>query len=56
MYTEPQLNMIWEKIFQQNDIGELVRQAHNLRAEAIQLENDAQEILTKSLDAFMISV
>jgi len=34
---------------QQKEIGDLVRQAYNLRAEAIRLEDEAQEILTKAL-------
>lgn len=33
----------------QKEIGDLVRQAYNLRAEAIKLEDEAQEILTKAL-------
>jgi type I restriction enzyme S subunit len=33
----------------QKEIGDLVRQAYDLRAEAIYLENEAQEILTKAL-------
>ena len=34
---------------QQKNIGDLVRQAYDLRAEAIHLEDEAQEILTKAL-------
>jgi len=34
---------------QQKEIGDLVRQAYDLRAEAIRLEDEAQEILTKAL-------
>jgi type I restriction enzyme S subunit len=34
---------------QQKQIGDLVRQAYDLRAEAIKLEDEAQEILTKAL-------
>lgn len=34
---------------QQKEIGDLVRQAYNLRAEAIRFENKAQEILTNAL-------
>jgi len=33
----------------QKEIGDLVRQAYDLRAEAIKLEDEAQEILTKAL-------
>lgn len=33
----------------QKDIGDLVRQAYNLRAEAINLEDEAQKILTEAL-------
>lgn len=33
----------------QKEIGELVRKAYDLRAEAIRLEDEAQEILTKAL-------
>ncbi len=33
----------------QKEIGDLVRKAYDLRAEAIQLEDEAQEILTKAL-------
>lgn len=33
----------------QNEIGDLVRQAYNLRADAIQLEDDAQNLLKKEL-------
>jgi len=33
----------------QKEIGDLVRQAYDLRAEAIRLEDEAQEILTKAL-------
>lgn len=33
----------------QKEIGDLVRKAYDLRAEAIQLEDEAQEILTKEL-------
>jgi type I restriction enzyme S subunit len=34
---------------QQKEIGDLIRQAYDLRAEAIRLEDEAQEILTKAL-------
>jgi type I restriction enzyme S subunit len=34
---------------QQKEIGDLVRQAYDLRAEAIRLEDETQEILTKAL-------
>jgi len=34
----------------QKEIGDLVRQAYDLRAEAIRLEDEAQEILTKALN------
>ena len=34
---------------QQKEIGDLVRQAYDLRAEAIRLEDEAQELLTKEL-------
>ena len=34
---------------QQKEIGDLVRQAYDLRAEAIRLEDEAQEILTEAL-------
>lgn len=34
---------------QQKEIGDLVRQAYELRAEAIQLEDEAQELLTQAL-------
>ncbi len=34
---------------EQKEIGDLVRQAYDLRAEAIRLEDEAQEILTKAL-------
>lgn len=34
---------------QQKEIGDMVRQAYDLRAEAIRLEDEAQEILTKAL-------
>lgn len=34
---------------QQKEIGDLVRQAYNLRAEAIRLEDEAQAILTQAL-------
>jgi len=34
---------------QQKEIGDLVRQAYDLRAEAIRLEDEAQEILTQAL-------
>ena len=34
---------------QQKEIGDLVRNAYNLRAEAIRLEDEAQEILTQAL-------
>ncbi len=33
----------------QKEIGDLVRKAYDLRAEAIKLEDEAQEILTKAL-------
>jgi type I restriction enzyme S subunit len=33
----------------QNEIGDLVRKAYELRAEAIKLEDEAQELLTKAL-------
>jgi type I restriction enzyme S subunit len=34
---------------QQKEIGDLVRKAHELRAEAIKLEDEAQELLTQAL-------
>ena len=34
---------------QQKEIGDLVRKAYDLRAEAIRLEDEAQEILTQAL-------
>ena len=33
----------------QKEIGEIMRRAYGLRAEAIQLEDEAQEILTEAL-------
>jgi len=35
--------------YQVKEIGDLVRQAYDLRAEAIRLEDEAQEILTQAL-------
>lgn len=37
------------KEIQQKEIGDLVRQAHNLRADAIRFEDEAQDLLTKAL-------
>ena len=34
---------------EQKEIGDLVRQAYDLRAEAIRLEDDAQKLLTQAL-------
>ena len=36
---------------QQNQIGDLVRKAYDLRAEAIKLEDEAQELLQKELSS-----